>query len=266
MPEPPDVEGTESMTDDAADPLPAEATCRLLVRSARTAALATAERANDAWPYASLVETACDHAGRPILLLSDLADHTKNFTADARVSLLFDNTAGLAAPLTGARATLQGRIAQLDEDDTGLRWRYLARHPGAADYAGFGDFNFYRVMPDRFHLVAGFGRIHWLDAETVLFDTAETAALAEREQDIVDHMNDDHADAVDLYAGMVAEDPGTGWRMTGIDPEGADLGRDGAILRLPFDQPVHDADSARALLVQLVTAARNGKKLPDTAT
>lgn len=254
--------------DDAAPPadLSAEATCRLLVRSARTAALATAERENDAWPYASLAETACDHAGRPILLLSDLADHTKNFSVDSRVSLLFDNTAGLATPLTGARATLQGRIERLGEGDTALRRRYLARHPGAADYAEFGDFNFYRVMPDRFHLVAGFGRIHWMDADAVLFDTAETAALADHEHDIVDHMNADHADAVDLYAAMLTAAPGTGWRMMGLDPEGADLGRDGTLLRLPFDHPIHDADSARAILVELVTAARNGKKLPGTAT
>lgn len=237
----------------------------MLIRSARTAALATAERANDAWPYASLVETACDHAGRPILLLSDLADHTKNFAIDARVSLLFDNTAGLAAPLTGARVTLQGRIERLD-DETDLRRRYLARHPGAAEYADFGDFNFYRVIPDRFHLVAGFGRIHWIGADAVLFDTAETAALAEREQDIVDHMNADHADAVDLYAATVADAAGTGWRMTGIDPEGADLGRNGEILRLPFDHLVHDADSARKMLVDLVSAARNGKKPTDPAT
>ncbi len=253
------------MTDDDTL-LPAEETCRMLVRSARTAALATADRANDSWPYASLVETACDHAGRPILLLSDLADHTKNFTADPRVSLLFDGTAGLAAPLTGARATLQGRIEKLGDEDTALRQRYLARHPGAADYAGFGDFNFYRIMPDRFHLVAGFGRIHWIDADAVLFDTAESAALADHEPDIVDHMNADHADAVDLYATMLANTAGTGWRMTGIDPEGADLGRDGRSLRLPFERAVHDADSARGMLVRLVKRARNRKKPTDSAT
>ncbi len=253
------------MTDDA-DPVPAEETCRTLVRSARTAALATAERANDSWPYASLVETACDHAGRPILLLSDLADHTKNFAADSRVSLLFDGTAELAAPLTGARATLQGRIERLGDDATRLRRRYLARHPGAADYAGFGDFNFYRVAPERFHLVAGFGRIHWIDADAVLFDTAETAALADHEQDIVDHMNADHADAVDLYAAMLTASAGTGWQMTGIDPEGADLGRNGRSLRLPFDRIVHDAESARAVLVRLVKSARNGKISADPAT
>ena len=253
------------MTDHDAD-LSVDATCRTLVRSAQTAALATAERAKDAWPYASLVETACDHAGRPILLLSDLADHTKNFTVDPRVSLLFDGTAGLAAPLTGARATLQGRIERLGEDDAASRRRYLARHPGAAGYADFGDFNFYRVTPDRFHLVAGFGRIHWVDAVDVLFDTTGTAALADHEHDIVDHMNDDHADAVDLYATMLTPDAGAGWRMTGIDPEGVDLRREGRLLRLAFDGTVHDAESARAMLVRWVSAARNGKFPPDTAT
>jgi len=112
-------------------------TCRRLLRRCSTGTLATAERDADGWPYASLVQIATAHDGSPLLLLSDLADHTKNFTRDGRVSLMLDDTRGLANPLTGARVTVQGRIEKLSENaaHTRLKALYLARHPEAAEYA-----------------------------------------------------------------------------------------------------------------------------------
>jgi putative heme iron utilization protein len=196
-----------------------------------------------------------------LLLLSDLADHTKNFTGDGRVSLLFDGTRELANPLAGARVTLQGRIEKLGESDAHarLKARYVARHADAADYAAFADFNFYRVIPDRLHLVAGFGRIHWLPAAEVLLDPARTGTLAEEEAGILAHMNADHADAIDLYARSGQPDAPSGWRMAGIDPDGFDLKRDHAECRLAFDSPVTDGESARRELVRLVKANRQPK-------
>jgi heme iron utilization protein len=207
-------------------------------------------------PYASLVLTALDHDASPVLLISALADHTRNIMANPHVSLLFDGTAGYDEPLAGPRVSVQGRAVWTD--DARHRTRYLARHPGAAMYAGFGDFGFYRVEATRAHLVAGFGRIHWIDARDVVLDTGASAALAEHEAAIVEHMNTDHADAVQLYANRLLGRAGEGWRMTGIDPEGVDLRRAGAVARLPFAAPVHDPESARAELVRLVKHARQG--------
>ena len=89
-------------------------------------------------PYVSLAVLAADHRGVPILLLSRLAGHTQNLEADPRISLLFDGTAGLASPLTGARATIQGKVARVD--DPLLQARFVRRHPDAAVYAGFAGF------------------------------------------------------------------------------------------------------------------------------
>ena len=55
-------------------------------------------------PYVSLVLGAEDHDASPVLLLSDLADHSRNLKADARAALLFDGTAGRDDPLTEPRA------------------------------------------------------------------------------------------------------------------------------------------------------------------
>jgi hypothetical protein len=132
---------------------------RVLIRSADRAVLATAL---GGWPYASLVLPAVDAGGTPLLLLSDLAEHAKNLNADPRCSLLFDGTQGLADPLTGLRVTVMGEAGPVA--DKGLLARYLERHPSAGLYAGFGDFRLYRMAVARAHVVAGFGRIHWIDA------------------------------------------------------------------------------------------------------
>lgn len=227
------------------------AAVRRLIRSQDRASLATI-LAGDGTPYASLVLYATLADATPMLLLSNLAEHTKNLKADARASLLIDGTAGLTDPLTGARATLVGRLEEVD--GVLAQTRYLARHPSAEAYVGFGDFRFYALRPMRAHLVAGFGRIHWIDVGEIL--ETPPAALAERESDIIEHMNEDHADAVGLYATRLLGRSGDGWRMTGIDAEGADLRRDGEVARLEFPTRIDDADAARRELVRLVKEAR----------
>jgi putative heme iron utilization protein len=217
---------------------------------ASLATVARGETPEAGAPYASLVLVAIDHDASALLLISQLADHTKNLRADGRVSLLFDGTQGLAEPLAGARVTLQGIAAP--SDDARVRARFLARHPGAAMYADFRDFGFWRVAPGRAHLVAGFGRIYWIDA--LRLDAAPELAAAE--PGIVAHMNQDHTDAVQLYATKLLGRQGGGWAMTGIDPEGIDLRREGEIARLAFGRLVRDADTARAELVRLVKQAR----------
>jgi len=151
------------MTDapSAADPPARQAMA--VMQSADRASLATSQ---SGWPFASLVLSALDADGTPLLLISDLAEHAKNIAAEPRVSLLFDGTAGLADPLTGPRVTVLGE-AKRSEEPQALR-RFLARHPSAELYAGFKDFHLYRVEVARAHLVAGFGRIHWIEAPELL--------------------------------------------------------------------------------------------------
>lgn len=230
-------------------------TARGLVRAADRAALSTslARDGLAGWPYGSLVLVATDHDLSPLLLISDLADHTRNIAHDARVSLLFDGTAGAADPLTAARVSLLGRIAR--DDGPTNRARFLARHPSAETYAGFGDFHLHRIAIEAAHLVAGFGRIHWLSAAEIA-PPAVPPALVAAEADIVEHMNRDHADALDAYARGLLGRAGTGWRMTGIDAEGCDLRRAGEVARVAFAEPVDGPDSARAALVRLAKQAR----------
>jgi hypothetical protein len=223
---------------------------RRLMRGSLRATLATSLCGA---PYASLVLVAADLDASPLLLLSDLAQHSRNLAFDPRLSLLFDGTAGMADPLAGPRLTLLGQAEPID--DRCRLARFLARHPTSETYAGFADFRLYRVIVERGHLVAGFGRIMWLGAADLLF-SPPADGLAVAEAAIVRHMNDDHADAVALYATRLLGRVGQGWRMIGIDPEGIDLRRSNEIARLDFPAPALSPEAARDALVELAARAR----------
>ena len=124
-------------------------------------------------PYSSLVLIAPDEDGAPILLLSDLADHAKNLAADGASSLLLDGTLKgdkTAESLSGPRVSVEGdvELVQAEEDIARMKTIFIARHPEADLYAQFTDFRIYKMAVRRLHLIAGFGRIHWLDAKDVL--------------------------------------------------------------------------------------------------
>jgi len=238
-----------------------ERTARRVLRQADRATLATALAAgSETWPYASLVLVAFDTDAAPLLFLSDLAEHARNLKREARGSLLCDATAGLADPLTGARVTVLGEIAPVADER--LLERYIARHPTAAAYRGFADFRLYRLAPRRAHLVAGFGRIHWIEAAALPPAAEAAAALAAAEPGILAHMNRDHADSVTLYAHRLLGLPGDGWRLTGVDPDGADLRRETVAARLEFAAPVGNADEVRREFVRLAALARGAAPEP----
>lgn len=231
------------------------AAARGLMRRCDRAALATAlTMAAGAWPYGSLVLVACELDASPLLLISALAEHTKNLLRDPRASLLFDGTGGRDDPLTGARATVLGTIAPVTDERS--RERFLRRHPSARGYASFKDFHLFRMSVTRAHLVAGFGRIDWIEAGDLLFP-AETGWLREAEAEILEHMNCDHGEALDLYAARLLGRTGTGWQLTGVDPEGCDLRRDGAVARLDFPSPVTSLAAVRQSFAALAQSARH---------
>ena len=140
--------------------------CRALARHARSGALATILSGA---PYASLVALAWDPRLRPILLLSGLAEHTKNLEADPRASLLVVGEAPGADELAAPRMTLLGECAPVDRTlAPEARAAFVAAHPEAAEYATFADFRVFRFQPSRIRLVAGFGRQAWVSGTDFL--------------------------------------------------------------------------------------------------
>jgi len=228
-----------------------------LLRATRAGSLATIDR-NTGHPFASLVNVATDVDGAPLILVSRLSTHTANLEADGRASLLLASS-GKGDPLAHPRLTLLGTFFQVARDDQReprMRRRFLSRHPKSELYAGFADFSFWRLDAVSAHLNGGFARAADLKAADVLTDISGAEDLIEAEAGAVTHMNDDHAEAVRLYATKLLGAEDGPWRLTGLDPDGLDLARGDATLRLPFPERVTGAEQLRKVVVALAAKAR----------
>jgi putative heme iron utilization protein len=228
-----------------------------LLRGTRAGTLATLDR-NTGHPFASLVTVATDIDGSPVILTSRLSTHTANLEADGRASLLLAET-GKGDPLAHPRLTVLGAFVRLEhesQDDARVRRRFLARHPKAELYAAFGDFAFWRMQVASAHLNGGFARAADLKAADVLTDISGADDLIEAEEGALAHMNADHAEAIQLYATKLLGAGEGAWRISGLDPDGADLIAGDRTARLPFPAHVTSAAGIREMLVALAKQAR----------
>ena len=244
----------------AGDPasFPADAElARTLVAGARQATLCTLTA--EGYPYGSVVSYAADGGGAPLLLISELAEHTVNARADDRVSMLVTAaTARQADPLGSARLTLLGRLHRV-ADQSAPRAPYLERHPYAAAYVDFSDFSFWRLGAEKCRFVGGFGHMSWVTAED--YRDAAVDPLAVDAAGIISHMNEDHAEANLHYVTVLARlADASAASMVGIDRYGMTLRAHTPggprLARVPFPEPLKCSDQARGTLIRLLHQAR----------
>ncbi len=236
---------------------PADAARRLL-RAEREAVLSTLSLRRHGWPFASLAPYALSRRGEPILLLSTLAQHTKNLRADAR-ACLFVQDRSAPEPPDGARIALLGRVAPVPAADVPeARARYLARHPRAESYFAAHDFGLYRLAVEEVRYIGGFGVIGWIPGSDLALDPARDP-LAAHAAEACRHMNEDHPEALAAMCRARGVE-GDSARMVGIDAFGLDVeswrGARVERLRLEFDAPVDGPDAARRAIVEMVRRAR----------
>jgi putative heme iron utilization protein len=136
---------------------------RTLLEAEAVGLLSTLSVHRAGFPYGSLTPFALSAQGRPLLLLSGLAAHTKNLLADPRASLFVGDRNAVEDPLAGARASLLGRAARVAAaDEPDARARYVARHPRAEAYFQLRDFALWELVLEEARLLSGFGSMRWL--------------------------------------------------------------------------------------------------------
>lgn len=225
---------------------------RKFLRSTRSAVLSTHSARFEGYPFGSIAPFVLDQDGNPLVLISTIAEHTKNIKKDPHVSLIaFDP----AAPdmQAGARLTLLGDAVVADKQDGDLRARYLNYFPQAAQYFDMHDFLFHRIAIHQARYIGGFGNIHWIEGAALLPPANQ---LGTQEAGILEHMNSDHTESLLAYCRLVHGFTPESAEMVGLDSDGFDLRVNDALWRFNFDTPVTDAQSARAALVALSKAAR----------
>lgn len=255
MPETPVSSGAEKANIDGRITADGEKTipARTILRSAKTAALGTLDK-DTGHPYVSFATIATNMYGAPVFLTSDLALHTQNIRLDDRISLMVHETSTRDDPLTLGRTSLIGSADFNVPED--VKDRYLRRNPETGGYAQFADFHFFTMKIEMAHYVGGFGRIYQIPADQFLLKNTCSDDLIVSEQDIIDHMNEDHKDAVQLFATKLLGAEEADWQLSGCDVEGCDLVANGQTLRLAFEKPLLSIKNARSAFVELAVRAR----------
>ncbi|MEO1495337.1 MAG: DUF2470 domain-containing protein, partial [Pseudomonadota bacterium] len=100
----------------------------------------------------------------------------------------------------------------------------------------------------------GFGKAHVMTQGDLV--TPVDAGLDEMAPGAVEHMNEDHADAIALYVKVLLGRGHADWQLACLDLEGMDLIAGDDVARLWFDPPLGSAADLRPRLVDLAKHAR----------
>lgn len=201
------------------------------------------------YPFGSVAPYCLDRKGRPVILISNIAQHTKNLKANPKVSLIVMERDADDSQENG-RVTYLGEARPLPPEDDDAPARYYRFFPEARDYHKTHDFAFYCLELHRARFIGGFGKIHWVERDDFLranpFDE-------EAEARAVEHMNKDHVDALKRYCrwGDIPLKEAATPIMAGIDGEGFHLRLGKRVHRLGFDEPVTTMPALRQKLTEM---------------
>ena len=232
---------------------------RTLVYLGRIGSLSTLSRKQPGFPFGSVMPYGLDDHGHPIFLISTMAMHTQNLQADPHASLLVTQPDASGDPLGASRVTLVGNVVPVPEPEVAAaRALYLARYANSKYWVDFEDFSFYRMVVVDVYYVGGFGVMGWVSASE--YYRGQPDPLADTATDIIQHMNNDHGDALVLLARAFAGIESEEVAMTSVDRLGFHVrlktqdGMRGA--RIAFSREVTGSAEARTVLVEMVTQAR----------
>lgn len=209
------------------------------------AVLTTQSAADPGYPFGSLVPYCLDREGQALLLLSHLAQHTKNLNGDPRCGL------SITQPCEGdVQQTLRlfcpSDAEPVDPSDRSSHARWFRYFPASRPYYEGLNFRLYRIRPRRFHYNGGFATARWLAANRILRpsplgDAEEIRLLLAL------------GGLPDGPARRGTGDPGTASRLAGVDPWGLDLADGERLTRVPLPGPL----VTLAALRRAVTTARD---------
>ena len=230
-----------SMITDKATPQTNARAARQLLRAHRYGALSTLSKKFDGHPFGSITPYLVDHDGSLLILISGLAEHTKNILRDPRVSLITHNQDDPHIQTQGRITVIGNAMPEPDRDLCGKR--YLRYFPEAQTYFAMHDFNFFRITPLALRYIGGFGDIHWVKAENYQMPAYPLIA---GEEALLAEINQQHRTAVAAHCAIPA---GVDVALIGVDCDGFDVRTAEKTKRFEFTELTLNADQARASII-----------------
>lgn len=207
------------------------------------------------FPFGSVTPYCLDRDFIPNILISSIAQHTKNIVANPKVSLLISETNNKTNKQALSRLTYIGEAEKV-VDDRDIKQPYISYFPAAASYFKTHDFAFYRINPVRLRFIGGFGKIYWIEKREL---SLQNIFSIDEELKIVEHMNQDHGhnlkDYLRFYVGAECGEGDT-LKMMGLDQFGVDLSLNDVKHRIDFKAPLESASEARSVFVEMAKASK----------
>lgn len=227
---------------------------RTLLRSSEKAMLSTHSFSKKGYPFGSVTTYMTDHQGHPIIYISHLAQHTKNIKHDNKISLLVSQESNDDIN-AGARLTLLGHAELVSENECEfIAEKFYLKFPESRKYQDTHDFNFYRLKVEYVRYIGGFGQIYWLDCNQFILPIPD---WLENEQPAIEHMNEDHKDAMQLMCSYFKKFKADEICMTHLYPDGCAIRANGCQnFFLAYQELAESSKDIRIRLVELTQEAR----------
>lgn len=226
---------------------------RSLVREMHSGVLATVSLSVKGFPFGSVTPYLMTENGDLVIYASDIAQHSRNMKADKHVSVCIHDGRQLDSQ-SNARVTLLA-FAEVDGADEALQAQYLTLFPQANKYVQTHDFRFYLLRTQRVRYIGGFGEIYWFDQEEW---SGHTHAMASQAQGVIQHMNEDHSDAlIDILQYYADISPlSDSVKMLSCFAEGFHVDVDSTTVFIPFLNGISSDYDVRKAMVDLTKISR----------
>lgn len=186
------------------------------------------------YPFGSVVPICRDGQGIPLLLISHLAQHTRNLDRDPRCSLTLMQS-NHTDVLQWTRLTCLAEVEPTDS--TNALERYYRYYPDGRHYHKELNFKLYRLLPRQFYIIAGFGSARWVDVSRILqaprFNTAA-------ELEILYQLNARDQDLLGRFLAYLKIDAEAKILALGADPLGLDIRLGETLVRIHLPSPIVD--------------------------
>lgn len=224
---------------------------RKLMRQMHSGVLSTQSLSIKGFPFGSVTPFFMTEEGDLVIYASDIAQHSRNMKTDPKVSLcVFDNQSEDSQ--ASARVTVLAN-AFADEVDEQLQAQYFQVFPQARKYVDAHDFRFYLLKTERVRYIGGFGEIYWFDKEEW---TSSVTTLAKQAQGIIQHMHEDHQDALVAICAANLRHQSDDIEMLTCFAEGYHVRVDDKIAFQPFYNCVEPSYDVRKAMVELTVKSR----------
>ena len=230
-----------------------------LLRQSELGVLSTHSKSNEGFPFGSVSTYMSTVNGDVIFYISDIAQHTKNLLANDKMCLtVFSGSEGAKNhedPNDGARLSLLGKVTLIDENSRdAVAERFFKLYPESRRYQSMHDFKFYKLSVHKARFIGGFGDINWINQEQWMLPDPEWLSS---EDHMVSHMNEDHADAMQLICQHYFNLSSDSIEMLTLTPDGCFLSpKDEKPLFVKFEELAFSSQEVRQQLVKLTQNAR----------